>query len=263
MSIALEQSSSLMDLAARVKTEHEAVGSALKEGVQHAVAAGELLLEAKKQLKHGQWLSWLREHCTISERTAQLYMRCAKSRDEIEEQIRNGVADLSLSEAAAILALSSDMKKLLEFVRRAEGMDTGDLIEHCAENGIAVITKSPFGAPEFSELDDPEKLEWLLYQVWSVRRGGSCEATAYYSDRLQTRGWRVTMNCKDNEQWFGDWGDRYRKSYGKVIPQFVKDDWFAFYESNRARALTDVEAEIKQLFEQEQARPRLRKRRAA
>jgi hypothetical protein len=34
----------------------------------------------------------------MSERTAQLYMRCAKSRETIEKQIRNGVADLSLNE---------------------------------------------------------------------------------------------------------------------------------------------------------------------
>jgi hypothetical protein len=160
VSVAPEQSNSLVDLAVRIKAEHEAVSIALKDSVRHAIEAGTLLLEAKAQLEHGQWLPWLRDHCTISERTAQLYMRCAKSRDEIEEQIRNGVADLSLSEAAAILALSSDMKKLLDFMQRAEGMDTEDLIKHCAENGIAVITKNPFGVFEFSELDDPVKLEW-------------------------------------------------------------------------------------------------------
>ena len=78
---------------------------ALKDSVRHAIEAGSLLLEAKEQLKHGQWLPWLRDHCIMSERTAQLYMRCAKSRETIEKQIRNGVADLSLNEAAAMLAL--------------------------------------------------------------------------------------------------------------------------------------------------------------
>ena len=45
--------------------------------MRHAIEAGALLLEAKEQLKHGQWLPWLKDHCTISERTAQLYMRTA------------------------------------------------------------------------------------------------------------------------------------------------------------------------------------------
>jgi hypothetical protein len=33
-----------------------AVSIALKDSVRHAIAAGELLIEAKGQLKHGQWL---------------------------------------------------------------------------------------------------------------------------------------------------------------------------------------------------------------
>jgi len=45
---------------------------ALKNSVRHAIAAGTLLIEAKDKLGHGQWLPWLRDHCTISERTAQL-----------------------------------------------------------------------------------------------------------------------------------------------------------------------------------------------
>ena len=63
----------------------------------HAMAAGDLLIEAKAQLKHGQWLPWLAKHCVISERTAQLYVKLAKKRTTIEkEQIRN-VADLTLN----------------------------------------------------------------------------------------------------------------------------------------------------------------------
>jgi hypothetical protein len=52
----LTLSNSLADLAARINAKHEAAGGALKRGLQHAIAAGELLLEAKAQLKHGQWL---------------------------------------------------------------------------------------------------------------------------------------------------------------------------------------------------------------
>jgi hypothetical protein len=86
------------------------VSAALRDSVRHAIAAGELLIEAKEQLAHGRWLPWLRDQCTISERTAQLYMRVVKNRAEIEAQIRNGVADLSLNEVAALLMLSSDVR---------------------------------------------------------------------------------------------------------------------------------------------------------
>jgi Protein of unknown function (DUF3102) len=63
MTITLEQSNSLTDLAASIRAVHEACSVATKRGLHHAVAAGKLLIEAKAQLKHGQWLPWLREHC--------------------------------------------------------------------------------------------------------------------------------------------------------------------------------------------------------
>src|SRR6516164_6174986 len=130
---------SLPDLAARIRAEHEAVSAAFRDSVRHAIAAGELLIEAKGQLGHGRWLPWLRDHCAISERTAQLYMRVAKNRTEIEAQIRNGVADLSLNEAAALLMLSSDVRKLLAFARDAENLSGDELIERCIAEGVGVI----------------------------------------------------------------------------------------------------------------------------
>lgn len=91
----LTRSNSLTNLAVRIVAEHQAVSTALKDSVRHAITAGELLIEAKAQVPRGQWLPWLRDHCTLSERTAQLYMRVAKNRERIEDQIRNDVADLS------------------------------------------------------------------------------------------------------------------------------------------------------------------------
>src|SRR5271170_8120609 len=99
MGIDIAFSNSLTDLAGRIVVEHTDVSTALKESVRHAIAAGELLIEAKGQVPHGQWLPWLRDNCSMSERTAQLYMRVAKSRTEVEAQMRNDVADLTLSEA--------------------------------------------------------------------------------------------------------------------------------------------------------------------
>jgi hypothetical protein len=75
-----EGSKSLTDLAYRIKAEHEAAASALDRGAQHARNAGDLLIEAKAQLEHGQWLPWLVEHCEIPEKTAQRYMRMARAR---------------------------------------------------------------------------------------------------------------------------------------------------------------------------------------
>jgi len=93
-------SNSLVDLAARINTEHQAVAGAMKRGLEHAINAGKLLTEAKAQLGHGRWLPWLREHCQIPTRTASLYMRLARHADKI-----GNVADLTVRGAIALLAL--------------------------------------------------------------------------------------------------------------------------------------------------------------
>ena len=73
----IDRSNSLADLAARICSEHEACTSAQQRGLEHAVAAGKLLIEAKGQVPHGQWLMWLRDNVQIPERTAQRYMAVA------------------------------------------------------------------------------------------------------------------------------------------------------------------------------------------
>jgi hypothetical protein len=70
-------SNSLTDLAARIKAEHTKSQTAIKRGLGHAIAAGHLLNEAKAQLKHGQWLPWLQDHCGVPVRSAQRYMELA------------------------------------------------------------------------------------------------------------------------------------------------------------------------------------------
>jgi hypothetical protein len=94
----------LDELAQRIKEEHSTVAIALQQGFMHASAAGELLIQAKAKVGHGKWLSWLREECEISVRTASLYMRLAKNRGRIEDQIGNAVADLTLRGAMKLLS---------------------------------------------------------------------------------------------------------------------------------------------------------------
>jgi hypothetical protein len=92
----------LSDLAARINAEHEAAVVAIKRGIEHSIAAGELLLEAKAKVGHGNWLPWLKANCpTVSERTAQLYMRLARHREELSKSAT--VADLTMKAALELL----------------------------------------------------------------------------------------------------------------------------------------------------------------
>lgn len=69
--------------------------------VESAIKAGEFLTEAKDQLKHGQWLPWLRDHCDLPDRTARLYMRLARHKEELAKSAT--VADLTIRGALEVL----------------------------------------------------------------------------------------------------------------------------------------------------------------
>ena len=97
-------------LADKINTEHEACHASMQKGLEHALKAGELLLEAKAGLPHGEWLPWLGENCPdISERTAQRYMRIAENGDELEAKSAT-VADLTIRAAEEALTTPHEIE---------------------------------------------------------------------------------------------------------------------------------------------------------
>ena len=93
----------LTGLARRINAEHEATRASIQKGLEHALNAGELLEEAKAIIPHGHWLPWLKDNCSFSERTAQLYMKVARERERLGAESAS-LADLTLEGAAQHLA---------------------------------------------------------------------------------------------------------------------------------------------------------------
>ena len=90
---AISGSNRLTFLAAEIKNEHKAVSAALQRGVIHAMNAGDLLIEAKAHLKHGQWLPWVAKNCAFSERTISALHQTGEAPGRPSRrrwQIRNG-----------------------------------------------------------------------------------------------------------------------------------------------------------------------------
>ena len=92
-----------INLAAQINDAHRACERAVRDGLGHAIEAGNLLIEVKKQVGHGGFLDWLKSNIDFSERTARGYMRVARNRQR--------VADMSLRDA---------LKSLAEPSRRAD-----------------------------------------------------------------------------------------------------------------------------------------------
>ncbi len=85
-------------LVDRLNTLHREVQAHETQMLLKARAAGELLLEVKKALKHGEYLVWLAENFEGSQATAWRYTRIAKCWDEIAANYSN-VNGLSISKA--------------------------------------------------------------------------------------------------------------------------------------------------------------------
>jgi Protein of unknown function (DUF3102) len=98
------QSNRLTVLAAEIRKAHADVQDAAKMAAQRAIEAGHALIEAKELVQQGGWLPWLRENCALAERTAQLYMKIAKSGLESAT-----VADLGLQGAAEAVIFHVDL----------------------------------------------------------------------------------------------------------------------------------------------------------
>src|SRR5687768_17211090 len=76
----------LEDLVREINEAHDQTEQHFNNAVQHARRAGQLLLEAKKQVTHGDWKKWVKDHCKFSLRTAQTYMVLARRWPELQQK---------------------------------------------------------------------------------------------------------------------------------------------------------------------------------
>jgi len=89
-----------LDALAKEVCKHlQASAAAAQNFLEHALAAGDALIRAKEQVKHGDWLKWLKS-CDLSADTAERYMKLARHRTELNSaRVRN----LSLSAALKLV----------------------------------------------------------------------------------------------------------------------------------------------------------------
>ncbi|MCO8124496.1 DUF3102 domain-containing protein [Stieleria sp. TO1_6] len=81
----MNQQLSLETLAVQINEQHSQATNHARTAIEHARHAGELLIEAKASVPHGQWLEWLRKNCSVSGRQAQRYMKVAANWERISK----------------------------------------------------------------------------------------------------------------------------------------------------------------------------------
>jgi len=139
ITVAASRQVALPDLSGRINEAHHACTEAMNAGLQHAIEAGKLLIEAKSQCGHGKWLPWLAERCPdISTRTAQLYMRVARSESTLTDSAKaQRVAHMSLRRGAKLLAEPKHAPMTIELAEKF------DVDPHDIERASRVLRADP------------------------------------------------------------------------------------------------------------------------
>jgi hypothetical protein len=91
------QATADLDALAKEVREHlQAAANDFRAGAERVTAAGDALICAKDQVKHGGWLKWLKT-CDLSEDKAERYMRLARNRAQLDSaDLRNLSVDALL-----------------------------------------------------------------------------------------------------------------------------------------------------------------------
>jgi hypothetical protein len=72
------QGDTVLDVIADINNEHRLAHESASKAVQHAIRCGELLIEQKGRLNHGEFMPWVEANCEFQYSTAARYMRAAK-----------------------------------------------------------------------------------------------------------------------------------------------------------------------------------------
>jgi Protein of unknown function (DUF3102) len=233
----IDRSNSLADLAGRIQIEHKAVVKALSDAVVHAMTAGDLLIEARKQVPHGEWLPWLDEHCPMSRRTMQLYIQLAEHRELIEKKIEEEgkcatrVAHLTLRQAGALCVMAGRIERLMKAARRAHNGDPEYLIDLCIEEGFGVIEDKDYDP--FLGRSEAERRDWQLFRMFIGDVGGT---------HIE---WVLQRPFQNVEEWLGPEGSAWRNKHGMPEMKVKGHIAWAKFKNRYAKKTNDqIMAEI-------------------
>jgi hypothetical protein len=156
-------------IAQRIRNRIGEIQKTARVTLRLAMDNGDDLNAAQKQVPQGQWQNWLREHCFLSIRTAQLHQQLADHRQEIEERLAD-IPELSLRAARKLISARKDDQ---EHGEGGDNQEAGEIVnpdhrsnddhDKVEENGADGDRIIPFPAAAQSDavkepMKQPEKI---------------------------------------------------------------------------------------------------------
>lgn len=140
--------STLARLAVTVNREHVLVAEAVASAVEHAILAGEALLQAREQLAPNTWTSWVRENLSCSPELARMYVRVAFNSELVRSEGATSVKQALrlVSEQGAVVPHPSSARRL-ERQREARRLlaagftqaEVGEMFGGVSQNAIHLL----------------------------------------------------------------------------------------------------------------------------
>lgn len=115
----------------------------LSKAAENYIEAGKRLIQAKAIVGHGNWAKWLDENFSLSQDTAENYMKLAKRFSANSETFRN----LSPSKMIAMLALPAGDEKNFIDEQKAEGNDVSKMPTRQLKKAIKECKQKTTTAP--------------------------------------------------------------------------------------------------------------------
>lgn len=156
--------SELAEIANKIKGHSQRMRAIGAMALTTARNTGDLLIEAKSKLPHGQFSRWIDEHCEITARYAQISMQISENWSLIADQMRNNFAFDSINEA---LHYIREQRKLAS----AEPEPTNPAPEESVsaeaevEPPDASTAEVPEIEPEYEDVDDTSTFELPRIQI--------------------------------------------------------------------------------------------------
>ena len=100
----------LVALAIEINALQDQVEYAQQSTVIYAVRCGAKLIEAKKQVAHGEWLPWLKDNCKVSQGYAYKYMQIANQYPELLNANFAPARSFNLKQAIELLSAPEELK---------------------------------------------------------------------------------------------------------------------------------------------------------
>ena len=128
---ALDPSARLAELAAAITGAHRSVLGAGRQMIEHAIACGEALHEARALVPRGEWLAWMADNVAVSVWTAHRYMRLATYRDAVLASDVDAIEDA--------MRLLADKPRFGHGPRSLSRQDKAAIVELYEQEGMAAV----------------------------------------------------------------------------------------------------------------------------